>query len=102
MVGMPVSRPAPRGMSVASLVLGIVSVLLVIIFVATTGGFLPLIGAALLAGSAVIIGIIALVKRQPKAMAIAGLVTGALVFLFSLGLMVFALLFVGALVIGGP
>lgn len=63
--------PRPSGLAVTSLILGIVALVL---------GFLPFIGliSVFLGLAAVIIGIIALRRLQPRGLAIAGIVTGAL------------------------
>lgn len=63
--------------------------------------FTPWVGPFVLYGSivfgviAVVFGILGLVRKQTKALAITGLIVGALTTLLGLGIILFALMFVG-------
>lgn len=70
--GSPVKKSA--GLAIASLVVGIGAFLT---------GILPVIGA-LIGAAAVVLGVIALVKKQPKGFAITGLVLGAVALISSI------------------
>jgi len=64
----PPPRPAPQGLAITSLVLGII---------AFVTGWIPVWGI-LIGLVAILLGVIALAKRQTKGMAITGIITGAL------------------------
>lgn len=86
-----------HGFSTTALVLGLISFALLLVFLTTSAGA-PLLTVGIICGlAALVIGIIALKKRQPKVTALIGLITGALTFVAGLALTAFALIFVGAL-----
>ena len=82
----PMQPPAPAFVAPPSQVLGIVALILGI--VAFLSG-LTVIGGIGLGIGAVVVGVIALVKKQGKGMAIAGVALGGFAMVFSVGLMVF-------------
>ncbi len=96
MTQQPTNVSATRWASVASLIAGIASLLLMIIFFATPAGAALVIASMILGAIGVVLGIVAVKTRQPRGLAIAGIVTGAVGFLLGLAIYLFALLFVGA------
>lgn len=72
----PVPATMPKGLAVAALVVGIVGFLI---------GLFPVVGA-LVGIVAVVLGAIALSKKQPKGLALTGLILGAIGFLASVGM----------------
>lgn len=94
------SRPAPLALSVTAFVLGLVSLAFVVVFVTTSAGAFPVIASIISGLAALVIGITALVKKQSKAFAVTGIVLGSVVALLGLAVIVFALLFVGAITFG--
>lgn len=74
---------------------GIASVVLAIIYFTPWVGVYVLYGSIFFGVVAVIFGILALVRKQPKGMAITGLALGAFSALFGIALIIFALAFVG-------
>lgn len=68
-------------------------------FVIPPAGMTILIASSLAGLIAIVFGIVALVKHQTKWMAVVGLVTGIVCVLVPIGLLIFALVFVGALVL---
>lgn len=93
------TAPAQRsqGIAIAALITGLIGLVVLIIFL-----FMPSIDGTLLwlaivpGVAGLVLGIIALVKRQHKAMAIIGLIAGAFTVLFAIALFAFAMVFVGA------
>lgn len=87
----------PTGAPRSALIAGLISVALFVtfLFTSTGGTMLYLAVAAGIAG--VVFGIIAIRKRDFVGVAITGLVLGAAVCVAGLGLIVFALAFVGAI-----
>lgn len=74
---LPAASPGPaRGFAVSALMVGIVGFLM---------GLLPVVGA-LVGATAVVLGIVALNKKQPKAFAVTGLVLGGLGLISSIGM----------------
>jgi hypothetical protein len=73
----PVQVQPPKGMAIAAMVLGIVGLVL---------AFIPVVGVVsfVLGPLAVILGIIAFVKRRGRGQAIAGIVTGAIAFVVAI------------------
>lgn len=73
----PQAPPQSKGLAVASMVIGIVAIVL---------SFIPVIGfiSFILGPIAVILGIVAIVKKRGKGQAIAGIITGALGFIIVL------------------
>lgn len=92
----------PRALSLSAFVFGMVSLVLVLIFFLSSAGATPLVSGVVAGVAAVVIGIVALAKRQPKGFALAGLIVGGVVVLFGVALILFALLFVGAITLGTP
>lgn len=79
----PVAVPAPSGIAITALVLGLVALIL---------GFIPVL-SIVMGGVAIVLGVIALKRQQSKGMSIAGIVTGgigALSSLIATGLLIFA------------
>lgn len=93
---------APRGLSEAALATGLGSIACVILHLLTDIGWVVFLGSIVLGAAGVVFGIIALRKRQPKWMAVTGLVTGAAGFLFMIGMFVFALVFLGVFMAESP
>lgn len=84
-VGMP-PQPAPaKGLAISAMVVGIVSLLLFAVPV------LGLLGGVV----AVVLGVIALRKAQPKGLSLTGIITGSLAFLAAIGLLVGSLALLG-------
>jgi ABC-type Fe3+-siderophore transport system permease subunit len=93
-------RPAAssNALSLASLIVSIFGALLILVFFVTTVGA-PILWIGAVAGlAAVILGVIALNKRQSKALALTGFIIGALCVVIAVGLFIFALIFVGAFI----
>ena len=88
---------ASRGAAVTALITGLGSLVVLIIFMAADLGAIPMWIAVALGLLGIIFGIIALRRRQAKAMAVIGLITGAVTVLTGLALFAFAMIFVGAL-----
>lgn len=90
----------PNGIAMTSLVIGLVSLAAVAVFLFTTVDpwVVYLAGAAGIA--AIITGGVALAKKQSRGMAVAGLIIGVIGFLLPVGLLVFALVFIGAIFAG--
>lgn len=64
----PSTQIAPKGLAITALVVGIVAFIT---------GWIPILGF-IVGAAAVVFGVIALVKKQPKAFALSGLILGAL------------------------
>ncbi|XPP26734.1 MAG: hypothetical protein ACNYNX_00735 [Leucobacter sp.] len=88
---------SPKLLPVLSLISGAVSLVLLVVFVATMAGQGVWIASLVLGVVALVLGVVALVKRHAKGFAIAGVALGAVSVLSSAGLLVFALIFVGAI-----
>ncbi|WP_336992630.1 hypothetical protein [Leucobacter sp. VD1] len=88
---------APTWAAPAALVAGIASVLLLILNFVALSGMAVLVVSMIAGVLAVVFGIVAVKARVSKGAAIAGMVTGGIGFLFSAAIIVFALLFIGAL-----
>lgn len=88
---------APTWAAPAALVAGIASVLLLILNFVALSGMAVLVVSMIAGVLAVVFGIVAVKARVSKGAAIAGMVTGGIGFLFSATIIVFALLFIGAL-----
>lgn len=76
---------------------GIASVILAILYLTPFLGVTTLYGSILFGVVAVVTGILALRRRQPKGWAITGLILGAISALFGVSVFLFALAFVGAI-----
>lgn len=70
------TQTAPKGLAISALIVGIVGFLM---------GLLPVVGA-IIGVAAVVLGVIALVKAQPKGLAVTGLVLGACAIIASVGM----------------
>lgn len=81
----------------SSLSAGVASVILAILFFTPWFGEFMIYGAIVAGILAVVFGIIAVKKRQPKGFALTGLILGALTAIFGIGLIIFALIFIGAI-----
>lgn len=94
----PQADPATfeTGAARSALVTGLIGIVLIAIYMLTPVGPFVLYSGMLFGLVGLILGIVALSKRQPKGMAVTGLITGAVAFLFGLAVVLFALLFVGA------
>ena len=99
---MTVAPPArtPHGLALAALLLGAASLLGMAILFFALGGMTPLVVGGALGVLALVTGGLALRRRQSRALAISGIVLGAVSLILGIGLLVFALLFVGALTFG--
>lgn len=82
-------RPAGRGLSISAMAIGLVALLTAVVSAVYFGAFLVLAG--ILGATAVVLGVIALVLRQPKAPGLLGLVAGALSIVIALAMGVVAL-----------
>lgn len=88
---------APKTLSVLSLVLGIASFVLFLIFILTMAGPATLLSGGIAGVLGIILGAVALAKRHTKSLALIGIVLSAVAVLASLAVFIFALIFVGAL-----
>ena len=91
------STATGRGLSVAALIAGLASIVLLVIYMVAIAPDVLLWIALALGAIAVIVGIVALVKRQSRTLAWIGLIAGALTILYYVATFLFALIFVGAL-----
>lgn len=89
--------PPARGLAVAALVSGLLAATLVLSFWLTPLGAPALYGGLAIGIIAVILGILALRARQPKALAVTGIIAGVLAVVLAIVVILFALLFVGAI-----
>ena len=87
---------APRGLAIASLVTGLLGLVLVGVFFWTPAGPTFLWIGAVLGLAGLILGVVAMRKGQTKAMAVVGLIAGILALLGALATFIFAMLFIGA------
>lgn len=87
----------PKGFSELALATGLASVVCVILHLTTTLGWWVAAPALVFGALGVCFGVVAIKKRQPKGMAVTGIVTGAVGFLVIAGALVFALAFLGVL-----
>ncbi|MFA5606222.1 MAG: hypothetical protein WDA07_03385 [Leucobacter sp.] len=96
--GAPANHTASesKGQAITALIAGIIGLVLDIIFFTTPAGLVVLVAGLIFGLVGLITGIIALRQRQSKGMALTGLITGALAVLLAVGIIVFALVFVGA------
>ncbi len=86
----------PKGLALSSLIAGLVSVLMLVLFIFTNAGMTFPILAAVAGIVAIVTGAIALSRKQPRGQAITGVVIGSICTLLGLGMIIFALIFVGA------
>lgn len=94
------TQPSDPAMNVTgaaryALVTGLISIVLVGIYLFTAVGSTVLYGSMLAGLAGVVLGVVALRKQQHKGVAITGLITGLVGFLLGLGIVLFALAFVG-------
>lgn len=92
----PAETPAPTWTAPASLVAGVLSMLLVVVNFFILSGMTVLVLSVVSGALAIVLGIVAVRARGSRGAAIAGIVTGGIGFLLSAAIVVFALLFVGA------
>ena len=93
---MTTQTTAPKTLSAISLILGIVSFALFLVFMLTMAGPWALIAGGVAGVLGIILGAVALKKRQAKGLALVGIVLSAIAVLASLAMYIFALIFVGA------
>jgi len=87
-----------KSFALSSLLLGIAALVLFLLFMTTDiEGPITLYIAFAASLVGIVLSIVALVKHQSKVMSILGLVLSVLALLLSLGLLLFALVFVGAI-----
>ena len=79
-----------------ALITGLISIVLVGIYLFTAVGSTVLYGSMLAGLAGLVLGFVALRKKQHKGVAITGLITGLVGLLFGLAIVIFALAFVGA------
>lgn len=98
--GEPVAES--KRLAIAALMTGLGGLVFVSVFVlADVAPFVLYVGL-LLGVVGVILGVLALRKQQSKGMALAGLVTGSISVLIAIGLVVFALVFLGVFMPESP
>lgn len=86
-----------QAIAIATLVAGLASIVLAIIFFFTPAGA-PVLYAALIVGIiAVILGILALRRGQSRGLTLIGLIAGAVSAVWAIATVLFALFFVGAI-----
>lgn len=81
----------------SALTAGIASIILMILFFTPWFGEYIFYAGIVMGLVSVVVGIFALTKKQPKRLAVTGIVLGAISALFGIGLLLFALIFVGAI-----
>jgi len=96
----PTATQPSRGFATSALIAGLVALACFLFLFFTLGGFAPLILSGVLGAAGVVLGILALNRKQSRAFAVTGIVTGALSLVFGLGILIFALVFVGAIQVG--
>lgn len=99
---MPIETPVrpSNGLALTSLTVGLLGVVGMVVFFIVLGGMTPLVLGGTFGILALVLGILALKRGQSRAFAVTGIIVGALSLLLGLGLLLFALLFVGALTLG--
>lgn len=91
------ARTTRRGIAELALATGLASIACAILHLVTDLGWIVFSGTLLFGVLGVIFGIIALSKQQPKSLAVTGLVAGVVGLVFGLGLLIFTMIFVGAI-----
>ena len=86
-----------RTLAIGAFAVGLVALLVLIVLFGTMGGMTPLVIATILGIVAIVLGVLGVRRGTARGFAIAGIVTGSLAIVFSLGILFFALLFIGAL-----
>lgn len=87
----------PTGAPRNALIAGLISVVTFLVFLFTDTGATMLFLAAVSGIAAVVFGIIAIRKRAFVGIAVTGLVLGALGAIISVGILIFTLIFIGAI-----
>lgn len=87
----------PSGLPRTTIVLGVLGVVLAALYLFTGLGAVTLYAAITAGLSSVVVGIIALRQREFVGFAVAGIALGAVAAIVGVGILVFALLFVGAI-----
>ncbi|RZT68575.1 hypothetical protein [Leucobacter luti] len=90
------ARPV-GGLAVTAFLAGLVSAILIALVFFTFGGAWPLVLSALVGAVGLAAGVLAFRRGQSRVLAIIGIVAGSLSLLFSLGVLAFAFVFVGAM-----
>lgn len=99
MTDQPSNTTSAPWQSTAALIAGLVSLAALVAFIVLPAGATPLLFAALFGAIAIILGIIGVRGSRSKGKAITGIISGAFSLLLSAAIYIFALLFVGAIVI---
>ena len=100
----PTHEPAPsapaaapsQALAISALGTGLLGLLLTIIFLISDAGPVMLWGGFILGIVGLVLGIVALKKKQSKGMALTGLIAGIVAMLVAIALILFTLLFIGA------
>lgn len=85
----------PRGLSEFALATGLASIACAVLYLFTDIGPVIYIATLIFGIAGIVLGIIALAKRQPKGMAVTGLVAGIVGVVFCLAVIIFAMIFLG-------
>ncbi len=85
-------------LSTISLGLGIVSIILILVFLTSMAGPGTLIVGGIIGLLGIIFGAVALAKRHAKGLAVTGIILSAVSVLASLAVVIFAFIFVGAFI----
>ena len=88
---------ASKLLSILTLLFGAVGVVLSLVFFFTMAGGDVLVAALVAGVVGIILGVVALRKELAKGMAVTGLVLSIIIVLLAAGIMLFALVFVGAI-----
>lgn len=88
---------APKLISMLTLILGAVGVVLSLVFFFTMAGGGVLVAALVAGVVGIILGVLALRKEQAKGIAVTGLVLSIITALLAAAIILFALVFVGAI-----
>ena len=91
------TTPNSRALPTSALVLSIIGAALLLLFFATNVGGGALIGAAAAGLVGTLLGALSLKNKSARGMSITAIVLGAIELVVALGLVVFALIFVGAI-----
>lgn len=88
---------APKLLSSLSLVCGAVGILLLLVFFLTLAGSGVLYTGLVAGVVGIVLGAVALAKRQARGLAVTGIVLSSVTVLAAIGIVIFALVFVGAI-----
>lgn len=92
------SSSTQKLLSWLSLVSSLIGILLMVLFFLTAAGS-GVLYTGLVAGIVgIVLGAVALVKRQAKGLAVSGIVLGSVTVIATIGIVIFALVFIGAIV----